>query len=234
MPTARRGHVLPQFARSRKDGETSGNSPNDSPNEPPKGASENSPGLERRWVARLRNLGTGGVACPTARRGHGTRRGSLRQLVPSRSRLSPSPVRFGWERVGVRANDSGRFPVKQRVPSQRQSKAPRSKVQSQVCEPLNSRPWTLDSLNQSRAGSTLTGGTLVGGSTPLISIVRDPSRRDHFWRTRRDNLSRRAGDLFLPLCEKRIPTRSRQPANPQPGVVSQSHPKTVTRIKKPQ
>ena len=38
--------------------------------------------------------------------------------------------------------------------------------------------------------------------------MRDPSRRDHFWRTRRDNLSRRAGDLFLPrpLCEKRIPT----------------------------
>jgi len=33
---------------------------------------------------------------------------------------------------------------------------------------------------------------------PLISIVRDPSRRDHFRRTRRDNLSRRAGDLFLP------------------------------------
>src|SRR5580704_10775444 len=28
-----------------------------------------------------------------------------------------------------------------------------------------------------------------------------------FRRTRRDNLSRRAGDLFLPLCEKRIPTR---------------------------
>ena len=44
--------------------------------------------------------------------------------VPSRSRLSPSPVRFGWERVGVRGNYSGRFPVKQRVPSQRQSKAP--------------------------------------------------------------------------------------------------------------
>jgi len=41
-----------------------------------------------------------------------------------------------------------------------------------------------------------------GGSTPLISIVRDPSRRDHFRRTRRDNLSRRAGDLFLPCVKK--------------------------------
>jgi|HubBroStandDraft_4_1064222.scaffolds.fasta_scaffold12534_3 hypothetical protein len=58
----------------------------------------------------------------------------------------------------------------------------------------------------SLTGSPLTGGTLSGGSTPLISIVRDPSRRDHFRRTRRDNLSRRAGDLFPLLCEKRIPT----------------------------
>ncbi len=43
------------------------------------------------------------------------------ESVPSRSRVpsqsSPSPARFGWERVGVRAVFFGHFSVKQRVPS---------------------------------------------------------------------------------------------------------------------
>jgi hypothetical protein len=72
--------------------------------------------------------------------------------------------------------------------------------------PLRENGRDEGAFHSSLTGSPLTGGTLVGGSTPLYQFTESRHGGTTFGRTRRDSLSRRAGDLFPLLCEKRIPT----------------------------